>query len=142
MQIIGLQELRMNFYEQDKNWACNSSLISSPLASSKVINLICFNEGQIHNEDKSWTVGKNRVVKFTLGEASKLAKMSAKGYPLIEFDFKVTEDFYLIGQYKSQLKKELIPIFSINRNTLTVEKDSFFAKQHLSTESRKCLIEE
>ena len=112
------------------------------LALREVINLTCFNECQIHNEGKDWTVGKNRVVKFTLGEASKLAKMSAKGYPLIEFDFKVTEDFYLIGQYKSQLKKELIPIFSINRNTLTVEKDSFFAKQHLTTESRKCLIEE
>ena len=125
-----------------KIWIVIAFLSFSPLASSKVINLICFNEGQIHNEDKSWTVGKNRVVKFTLGEASKLAKMSAKGYPLIEFDFKVTEDFYLIGQYKSHLKKELIPIFSINRNTLTVEKDSFFAKQHLTTESRKCLIEE
>ena len=114
----------------------------SSLALSEVINLTCFNEGQVHNEGKDWTIGKNRVVKFTLGEASKLAKMSAKGYPLIEFDFKVTEDFYLIGQYKSHLKKELIPIFSINRNTLTVEKDSFFAKQHLTTEFRKCLIEE
>ena len=125
-----------------KIWFVITLLTISPIAITEVINLTCFNEGQIHNEDKSWTVGKNRVVKFTLGEASKLAKMSAKGYPLIEFDFKVTEDFYLIGQYKSQLKKELIPIFSINRNTLTVEKDSFFAKQHLSTEPRKCLTEE
>ena len=114
----------------------------SSLALSEVINLTCFNEGQIHKEQKEWTVGKTRVVKFNLGESSKLAKMSAKGYPLIEFDLKVTDTHYLIGQYKSHLKKELIPIFSINRSTLTVEKDSFFAKQNLPKEPRECLIEE
>jgi hypothetical protein len=125
-----------------KIWIVIALLSLSPLATSKVINLICFNEGQIHNEGKDWTVGKNRVVKFNLGESSKLAKMSAKGYPLIEFDLKVTDTHYLIGQYKSHLKKELIPIFSINRSTLIVEKDSFFAKQNLPKEPRECLIEE
>ena len=114
----------------------------SPLALTEVINLTCFNEGQVHNDLKDWTVGKNRVVKFNLGESSKLAKMSAKGYPLIEFDLKVNDTHYLIGQYKSHLKKELIPIFSINRSTLIVEKDSFFAKQNLPKEPRECLIEE
>ena len=114
----------------------------SPLALTEVINLTCFNEGQVHNDLKDWTVGKNRVVKFNLGESSKLAKMSAKGYPLIEFDLKVTDTHYLIGQYKSHLKKELIPIFSINRSTLIVEKDSFFAKQKLPKEPRECLMEE
>ena len=114
----------------------------SPLALTEVINLTCFNEGQVHNDLKDWTVGKNRVVKFNLGESSKLAKMSAKGYPLIEFDLKVTDTHYLIGQYMSHLKKELIPIFSINRSTLIVEKDSFFAKQNLPKEPRECLMEE
>ena len=114
----------------------------SPLALTEVINLTCFNEGQVHNDLKDWTVGKNRVVKFNLGESSKLAKMSAKGYPLIEFDLKVTDTHYLIGQYKSHLKKELIPIFSINRSTLIVETDSFFSQQNLPKEPRKCLMEE
>ena len=114
----------------------------SSLASSEVINLTCFNEGQIHKEKKDWTVGKIREIKFNLGESSKLAKMSAKGYPLIEFDLKVTDTHFLIGQYKSHLKKELIPIFSINRSTLIVEKDSFFSKQNLPKEPRKCLMEE
>ena len=114
----------------------------SPLVLTEVINLTCFNEGQVHKDLKDWTVGKNRVVKFNLGKSSKLAKMSAKGYPLIEFDLKVTDTHYLIGQYKSHLKKELIPIFSINRSTLIVEKDSFFAKQNLSKDPRECLIEE
>ena len=114
----------------------------SSLALSEVINLTCFNEGQIHKEKKDWTVGKIRTIKFNLGESSKLAKMSAKGYPLIEFDLKVTDTHFLIGQYKSHLKKELIPIFSINRSTLIVEKDSFFSKQNLPKEPRKCLMEE
>ena len=114
----------------------------SPLALTEVINLTCFNEGQIHKEQKDWTVGKNRVIKFNLGERSKLAKMSAKGYPLIEFDLKVTDTHFLIGQYKSHLKKDLIPIFSINRSTLIVETDSFFSQQNLPKEPRKCLMEE
>ena len=114
----------------------------SSLALSEVINLTCFNEGQIHKEQKDWTVGKNRVIKFNLGESSKLAKMSAKGYPLIEFDLKVTDTHFLIGQYKSHLKKDLIPIFSINRSTLIVETDSFFSQQNLPKEPRKCLMEE
>ena len=125
-----------------KIWLLISFLSISPLALSEVINLTCFNEGQVHKEQKNWTVGKNRLIKFSLGESSKLAKMSAKGYPLIEFDLKVTDTHYLIGQYKSHLKKELIPIFSINRTTLIVEKDSFFAKQNLPKEPRECLIEE
>lgn len=114
----------------------------SPLALTEVINLTCFNEGQVHNDLKDWTVGKNRVVKFNLGESSKLAKMSAKGYPLIEFDLKVTDTHFLIGQYKSHLKKDLIPIFSINRSTLIVETDSFFSQQNLPKEPRKCLMDE
>ena len=114
----------------------------SSLALSEVINLTCFNEGQIHKEKKDWTVGKIREIKFNLGESSKLAKMSAKGYPLIEFDLQVTNSHFLIGQYKSHLKKELIPIFSINRSTLIVEKDSFFSKQNFPKKPRKCLMEE
>ena len=125
-----------------KIWFVITLLTSSPIAITEVINLTCFNEGQVHKEQKDWTVGKNRLIKFNLGESSKLAKMSAKGYPLIEFDLKVTDTHYLIGQYKSHLKKELIPIFSINRSTLMVEKDSFFAKQNLSKDPRECLIEE
>ena len=84
-------------------------------------------------------LAKNRLIKFSLGESSKLAKMSAKGYPLIEFDLKVTDNHYLIGQYKSHLKKELIPIFSINRSTLIVEKDSFFVKQNLPKKTKGML---
>ena len=123
-----------------KIWFAITLLTISPIAVTEVINLTCFNEAQIHKEQKEWTVG--RLIKFNLGESSKLAKMSAKGYPLIEFDLKVTDNHYLIGQYKSHLKKELIPIFSINRSTLIVEKDSFFAKQNLPKEPRECLIEE
>jgi len=125
-----------------KIWLLISFLSISPLALAEVINLTCFNEGQIHKEQKDWTVGKNRVIKFNLGESSKLAKMSAKGYPLIEFDLKVTDTHFLIGQYKSHLKKDLIPIFSINRSTLIVETDSFFSQQNLPKEPRKCLMEE
>ena len=113
----------------------------SPLALTEVINLTCFNEGQVHKEQKDWTVGKNRLIKFNLGESSKLAKMSAKGYPLIEFDLKVTDTYFLIGQYKSHLKVDLIPIFIINKSTLIVETDSFFSQQNLPKEPRKCLIE-
>ena len=125
-----------------KIWLLISFLSISPLALAEVINLTCFNEGQIHKEQKDWTVGKNRVIKFNLGESSKLAKMSAKGYPLIEFDLKVTDTHFLIGQYKSHLKKDLIPIFSINRSTLIVETDSFFSQQNLPKEPRKCLMDE
>jgi len=125
-----------------KIWFVITLLTISPIAITEVINLTCFNEGQIHKEQKDWTVGKNRVIKFNLGESSKLAKMSAKGYPLIEFDLKVTDTHFLIGQYKSHLKKDLIPIFSINRSTLIVETDSFFSQQNLPKEPRKCLMEE
>jgi hypothetical protein len=125
-----------------KIWFAITLLTISPIAITEVINLTCFNEGQIHKEQKDWTVGKNRVIKFNLGESSKLAKMSAKGYPLIEFDLQVTNSHFLIGQYKSHLKKELIPIFSINRSTLIVEKDSFFSKQNFPKKPRKCLMEE
>ena len=124
-----------------KIWFVITLLTISPIAITEVINLTCFNEGQIHKEQKEWTVGKNRLIKFNLGESSKLAKMSAKGYPLIEFDLKVTDTHFLIGQYKSHLKKELIPIFSINRSTLIVETDSFFSQQNSPKEPRKCLIE-
>ena len=125
-----------------KIWIAITLLTISPLAITEVINLTCFNEGQVHKEQKGWTVGKNRLIKFNLGESSKLAKLSAKGYPLIEFDLKVTDTHFLIGEYKSHLKKELIPIFSINRSTLIVETDSFFSQQNLPKEPRKCLIEE
>ena len=125
-----------------KIWLLISFLSTSPLALSEVINLTCFNEGQVHKEQKDWTVGKNRLIKFNLGESSKLAKMSAKGYPLIEFDLKVTDTYFLIGQYKSHLKVDLIPIFIINKSTLIVETDSFFSQQNLPKEPRKCLIEE
>ena len=125
-----------------KIWFAITLLTISPIAVTEVINLTCFNEGQIHKEQKDWTVGKNRVIKFNLGESSKLAKMSAKGYPLIEFDLKVTDTHFLIGQYKSHLKKDLIPIFSINRSTLIVETDSFFSQLNLPKEPRKCLMEE
>jgi len=124
-----------------KIWLLISFLSISPLALSEVINLTCFNEGQVHKEQKDWTVGKNRLIKFNLGESSKLAKMSAKGYPLIEFDLKVTDTYFLIGQYKSHLKVDLIPIFIINKSTLIVETDSFFSQQNLPKEPRKCLIE-
>ena len=123
-----------------KIWLLISFLSISPLALSEVINLTCFNYGQVHKVQKNWTVCKNRLIKFNLGESSKLAKMSAKGYPLIEFDLKVTDTHFLIGEYKSHLKKELIPIFSINRSTLIVETDSFFSQQNLPKEPRKCLI--
>ena len=125
-----------------KIWLLISFLSISPLALSEVINLTCFNEGQVHKEQKDWPVGKNRLIKFNLGESSKLAKMSAKGYPLIEFDLKVTDTYFLIGQYKSHLKVDLIPIFIINKSTLIVETDSFFSQQNLPKEPRKCLIEE
>ena len=125
-----------------KIWFVIALLTISPIALTEVINLTCFNEGQVHKDLKDWTVGKNRVVKFNLGKSSKLAKMSAKGYTLIEVELKVTDTNYLIGLYTSHLKKELIPIFSINRSTLMVEKDSFFAKQNLSKDPRECLIEE
>ena len=124
-----------------KIWLLISFLSIPPLALSEVINLTCFNEGQVHKEQKDWTVGKNRLIKFNLGESSKLAKMSAKGYPLIEFDLKVTDTYFLIGQYKSHLKVDLIPIFIINKSTLIVETDSFFSQQNLPKEPRKCLIE-
>ena len=124
-----------------KIWLLISFLSISPLALSELINLTCFNEGQVHKEQKDWTVGKNRLIKFNLGESSKLAKMSAKGYPLIEFDLKVTDTYFLIGQYKSHLKVDLIPIFIINKSTLIVETDSFFSQQNLPKEPRKCLIE-
>ena len=113
----------------------------SQFVLSEVINLTCFNQGQVHQGKNDWEVGKNRIVKFSLGENSKLAKMSAKGYPLIEFDLKVTDTHFLIGQYKSQLKKELIPLFMINKETLMLEKDSFFSKDYSLRDSRECLIE-
>ena len=113
----------------------------SQFVLSEVINLTCFNQGQVHQGKNDWEVGKNRIVKFSLGESSKLAKMSAKGYPLIEFDLKVTDTHFLIGQYKSQLKKELIPLFMINKETLMLEKDSFFSKDYSLRDSRECLIE-
>ena len=113
----------------------------SQFVLSEVINLTCFNQGQVHHGKNDWEVGKNRIVKFSLGENSKLAKMSAKGYPLIEFDLKVSDTHFLIGQYKSQLKKELIPLFMINKETLMLEKDSFFSKDYSLRDSRECLIE-
>ena len=41
-----------------KIWLLISFLSISPLALSEVINLTCFNEGQVHKEQNNWTVGK------------------------------------------------------------------------------------
>ena len=108
---------------------------------TEVINLKCSNEGQIHDNERNWSYGETRVVQFAMGESSKLAKMFAKGYPLIEFDLKITPSYYLIGQYKTELKKELIPIFKINKTTLILEEDSFFSKQNTFGKQRNCILE-
>ena len=114
-----------------------SLLIFFPSFSiSEVINLKCFNEVQ---EQHGYI--KTRVVRFSLGEFSKLARMSAKGYPLVEFDLDITPTHYLIGQYKSASKEDLITIFSINKTTLTLEQDSFFSQQNAPKDRRSCVIE-
>ena len=108
---------------------------------TEVINLKCFNEGQIHGNEGNWSYGETRVGQFAMGESSKLAKMFAKGYPLIEFDLKITPSHYLIGQYKTELKKELIPIFKINKTTFILEEDFFFSKQSAFGKQRNCILE-
>ena len=108
---------------------------------TEVINLKCSNEGQIHGNEGNWSYGETRIVQFAMGESSKLAKMFAKGYPLIEFDLKITPSHYLIGQYKTELKKELIPIFKINKTTFILEEDFFFSKQSAFGKQRNCILE-
>ena len=118
-------------------------LFSFPIASlADVINLKCFNQVAIKISKDNLVFKENRLIRFSLGESSKLAKMSAKGYPLIEFDLEVTATHYNIGQYKSALKKELIIIFSIDRSTLKMEQDSFSSKLNVSKDIRMCVLEE
>ena len=40
-----------------KIWFVITLLTISPIAITEVINLTCFNEGQVHKEQKNWTVG-------------------------------------------------------------------------------------
>ena len=124
-----------------KSFLAFSLIFISTFSLTEVINLKCFNEGQIHGNETNWSYGETRVVQFAMGESSKLAKMVAKGYPLIEFDLKITPSHYLIGQYKTELKKELIPIFKINKTTLILEEDSFFSKQNAFGKQRNCILE-
>ena len=125
-----------------KSFLAFSLIFISTFGLTEVINIKCFNEGQIHGKEGDWSYGETRVVQFAMGESSKLAKMAAKGYPLIEFDLKITPSHYLIGQYKTELKKELIPIFKINKTTLILEEDYFFSKQNALGKERNCILEE
>ena len=125
-----------------KSFFAFSLIFISTFCITEVINLKCFNEGQVHSKEGNWSYGETRVVQFSMGESSLLAKMVAKGYPLIEFDLKITPSHYLIGQYKTELKKELIPIFKINKTTLILEEDSFFSKQNALGKERNCILEE
>ena len=114
----------------------SSLILFSSFSFADVINLKCFNEVQ-----GQYGYVKTRIVRFSLGESSKLARMSAKGYSLIEFDLKITSSHYLIGQYKSALKEDLIPIFSINKQTLILEQDSFFSEINAPKDTRTCVLE-
>ena len=109
---------------------------------AEVINFKCFNQLTVKISKDNYDFKENRVVRFSLGVSSKLAKMSAKGYPLIEFDLDITATHYNIGQYKSALKKDLIVVFSIDRNTLRMEQDSFSSKLNVSKDIRMCVLEE
>ena len=106
-----------------------------------VINLKCFNQIVVKTSKDNVFFKENRVVRFSLGESSKLARMSAKGYSLIEFDLDVTPTHYNIGQYKSELKEDLIVVFSIDRTTLKMEQDSF-SQPNTSKDKRVCILEE
>ena len=109
---------------------------------AEVINFKCFNQLTVKISKDNYDFKENRVVRFSLGVSSKLAKMSAKGYPLIEFDLDITATHYNIGQYKSALKKDLIVVFSIDRNTLRMEQDSFSSKPSAPKDKRICILEE
>ena len=106
-----------------------------------VINLKCFNQVAIKISKDNLVFKENRLIRFSLGESSKLAKMSAKGYSLIEFDLDITPTHYNIGQYKSELKEDLIVVFSIDRTTLKMEQDSF-SQPNTSKDKRVCILEE
>jgi hypothetical protein len=106
-----------------------------------VINLKCFNQIADRISEENIFYKENRVVRFSLGESSKLAKMSGKGYSLIEFDLDITPTHYNIGQYKSELKEDLIVVFSIDRTTLKMEQDSF-SQPNTSKDKRVCILEE
>ena len=107
-----------------------------------VINLKCFNQLAVKISKDNIAFKENRVVRFSLGENSKLARMSVKGYSLIEFDLDVTPTHYNIGQYKSELKEDLIVVFSIDRTTLKMEQDSFSSQPNNSKDKRVCILEE
>ena len=114
-----------------------------PIAGlADVINLKCSHQLAVTISKDDLVFKESRVVRFSLGENSKLAKMSAKGYPLIEFDLDVTPTHYNIGQYKSALKKDLIVVFSIDRTTLKMEQDSFSSQTNAPRDKRTCILEE
>jgi len=114
-----------------------------PIASfADVVNLKCSNQLAVKISKDDLVFKENRVVRFSLGESSKLAKMSAKGYPLIEFDLDITPTHYNIGQYKSALKKDLIVVFSIDKTTLNMEQDSFSSRNNAPRDKRTCILEE
>ena len=117
-------------------------LIFLPIVGlADVINLKCFNQVVVKISKDNIFFKENRVVRFSLGESSKLARMSAKGYSLIEFDLDVTPTHYNIGQYKSELKEDLIVVFSIDRTTLKMEQDSFSSQPNNSKDKRVCTLE-
>ena len=107
-----------------------------------VINIKCSHQLAVTISKDDLVFKESRVVRFSLGENSKLAKMSAKGYSLIEFDLDVTPTHYIIGKYKSALKKDLIVVFSIDRTTLKMEQDSFSSQTSAPTDKRTCILEE
>ena len=114
-----------------------------PIAGfADVVNLKCSNQLAVKISKDDLVFKENRVVRFSLGESSKLAKMSAKGYPLIEFDLDITPTHYNIGQYKSALKKDLIVVFSIDKTTLNMEQDSFSSRNNAPRDKRTCILEE
>ena len=108
---------------------------------TEVINLKCSNQLTVKISKDNLDFKENRIVRFSLGENSKVAKMSAKGYPLIEFDLDITPTHYNIGQFQSALKKDLIVVFSIDRTTLKMEQDSFSSKTNVLRDKRSCIVE-
>ena len=122
---------------------CLLLILSFPMTMvADVINLKCSNQLAVKISKDNVVFRENRVVRFSLGENSNIAKMSTKGYSLIEFDLDVTPTHFNIGQYKSTQKKDLIVIFSIDKKTLKIEQDSFSSKQNILKDKRQCILEE
>lgn len=122
---------------------CLLLILSFPMTMvADVINLKCSNQLAVKISKDNVVFRENRVVRFSLGENSNIAKMSTKGYSLIEFDLDVTPTHFNIGQYKSAQKKDLIVIFSIDKKTLKIEQDSFSSTQNILKDKRQCILEE